>query len=128
MQKLTYFFSCPAQTIDGITGSQEICNMWKGHFTSLLNSCRDFSKRESVVKRVAVVAYVDRYKADDVAKAIKELKNNKSPGADMLTSEHFLYASEKLHVLLSLLFNCVNIHGYLPTRLMEKYHCPYCQG
>ena len=116
--------SCPAQTIDGVTGSQEICNMWKGHFTSLLNSCRDFSKRESVEKRVAVIAYVDRYKPDDVAEAIKELKRNKSPGADMLTSEHFLYASEKLHVLLSLLFNCVNIHGYLLTRLMETIIVP----
>ena len=116
--------SCSAQTIDGITGSQEICNMCKGHFTSLLNSCREFSKRESVEKRVAVVAYVDRYKPDDVAKAIKELKRNKSPGADMLTSEHFLYASDKLHVLLSLLFNCVNIHGYLPTRLMETIIVP----
>ena len=116
--------SCPAQTIDGITGSQESCNMWKGHFTSLLNSCRDFSKRESVEKRVAVVTYVDRYKPDDVANATKELKRNKSPGADMLTSEHFLYASEKLHVLLSLLFNCVNIHGYLPSRLMETIIVP----
>ena len=94
--------------------------MWKGHFTSLLNSCRDFSKRESVEKRVAVVAYVDRYKPDDVANAIKELKRNKSPGADMLTSEPFLYASEKLPVLLSLLFNCV----YLPTRLMETIIVP----
>ena len=116
--------TCPAQTIDGITGSQEICNMWKGHFTSLLNSCRDFSKRESVEKRVAVVTYADRYKPDDVANAIKELKRNKSPGADMLTSEHFLYASEKLHVLLSVLFNCVNIHGYLPSRLMETIIVP----
>ena len=42
----------------------------------------------------------------------------------MLTSEHFLYASEKLHVLISLLFNCVNIHGYLPTRLMENFIVP----
>ena len=98
--------------------------MWKGHFTSLLNSCRDFSKRESVENRVAVIDYVGRHKPDDVAKAIKELKRNKSPGADMLTSEHFLYASENLHVLLSLLFNCVNIHGYLPTHLMKTIIVP----
>ena len=58
------------------------------------------------------------------AKAIKELKRNKSSGADMLTSEHFLYASEKLHVLISLLFNCVNIHGYLLKRLMETIIVP----
>ena len=93
--------------------------MWKGHFTSLLNSCRGCSKRESVEKRVAVIDYVDRYKPDGAAKAIKELKRNKSPHHYVLTSEHFLYASEKLHVLLSLLINCVNIHGYLPTHLME---------
>ena len=89
--------SCPAQTIDGATGSQEIWNMWKNHFTSPLNSCRDFSKKESVEKRIAAIDYLDRYNPNDVAKAIKELKKNKSPGADTLTSEHLLYASEKLH-------------------------------
>ena len=116
--------SCPAQTIDGATGSQEICNMWKNHFTSLLSSYRDFSKKESVEKRIAAIDYVDRYNPNDIAKAIKELKKNKSPGADTLSSEHFLYASEKLHVLISLLFNSVNIHGYLPTRLMETIIVP----
>ena len=35
-----------------------------------------------------------------------------------------MYASEKLHVLISLLFNSVNIHGYLPTRLMETIIVP----
>ena len=66
--------------------------MWKNHFTSLLTSCRDFSKKESVEKRIAAIDY--------------------------------LYASEKLHVLISLLFNSVNILGYLPTRLMETIIVP----
>ena len=35
-----------------------------------------------------------------------------------------MYASEKLHVLISQLFNSVNIHGYLPTRLMETIIVP----
>ena len=32
---------------------------------------------------MAVIDYVVRYKPNDVAKAIKELKRNKSPDADM---------------------------------------------
>ena len=36
----------------------------------------------------------------------------------MPCSEHFIHASDKLHVMLSVLFNSAIIHGHLPDRLM----------
>ena len=46
--------------------------------------------KESVKGRVAAVDYVDRYNVNDISRAISKLKRNKSPGADMLCSKHFL--------------------------------------
>ena len=116
--------SCPAQTIGDATGPQDICRMWHDHYSSLLNSSRDISKKESVKERVAIVDYVDRYKVSDISSAISKLKRNKSPGADMLCSEHFIYASDKLHIMLTMLFNSAIIHGHLPDRLMETIIVP----
>ena len=42
----------------------------------------------------------------------------------MLCSEHFIYASDKLHVMLTMLFNSAIIHGHLPDRLMETIIVP----
>ena len=59
------------------------------------------------------------------------MKRNKSPGADSLTSEHFIYADEKVNVLLSLLFNCMTVHAFIPLKLMETIIVPIikdCKG
>ena len=71
----------------------------------LLNSSRDISKKECVKERVAAVDYVDRYNVSDISMAISKLEITKSPGADMVCSEHFIYASDKLHVMLTMLRN-----------------------
>ena len=98
--------------------------MWHEHFNSLLNSCTDFSRKESVLNQINTVTDVDRFNVKHVKDAIKELKKNKSPGADMVASEHYIHACEKVNVLLSLLFNCVMIHAFIPKRLMETLIVP----
>ena len=35
-------------------------------------------------------------------------------GVDGLAAEHFFYADECIHFILSILFNCFISHGYLP--------------
>ena len=61
--------------------------------------------RKSVKERVPVVDYVDRYNVSDISRVISKLKKNKSPGADILCSEHFIYASGKLQVMLTMLLD-----------------------
>ena len=36
-----------------------------------------------------------------------------------LAAEHFIYADERIHVILSILFNCFISHGYLPSEFMK---------
>ena len=40
-------------------------------------------------------------------------------GVDGLAAEHFIYADERIHVILSILFNCNISHGYLPFEFMK---------
>jgi len=37
--------SINAETVEGITGREKICEMWFNHFKGLLNSCNDFTKK-----------------------------------------------------------------------------------
>ena len=55
---------------------------------------------------------------------IKDLKNGKACGGDGLQSEHFKFGSDKLCVLLSLLFNSMILHGYICQDLMETILVP----
>ena len=42
----------------------------------------------------------------------------KAPGYDSVSNEHFKYANETLHVLMSLLYSSMLIHGFLPDAMM----------
>ena len=71
----------------------------------MLTSGRDTSKKASVKEHVAAADYVDRYNVSDISRAISKLKKNKSPGADIICNEYFIYATGKLQVMLTMLFN-----------------------
>ena len=103
------------------TGRQALCRVWHTHYNSLLNSSRDISKNEILKRRVAAVDYVDRYNVRDISRVISKLKKNKSPGADMLCGEHFIYASDKLHVMLTMLFNSISLHENIRSHHLGIY-------
>ena len=46
----------------------------------------------------------------------------KTQGYDSVRNEHFKYANEKRHVLMSLLFSSMLIHGFLPDA-MSFFYC-----
>ena len=48
----------------------------------------------------------------------------KACGVDGLAAEHFIYADERIHVILSILFNCFISHGYLPSEFMKTAIVP----
>jgi hypothetical protein len=110
-----------ATTINDTTGKDNICNMWKAHYEELLNSARDTSKEADVVSALENIESDDQFRItpDDMYNAIKQLKAGKSAGLDGLMSEHLTNAAPQLNVLLSLVFNCMLTHGYLPSKLMD---------
>jgi hypothetical protein len=60
----------------------------------------------------------------DVTSAIRKLKTGKSAGLDGLTGEHYKYASDRVAVVLSLLYTACIIHGHLPQELLDSIIMP----
>ena len=48
----------------------------------------------------------------------------KNPGYDSVSNEHFKCANEKLHVLMSLLYSSMLIHGFLPDAMIITIIAP----
>jgi hypothetical protein len=110
-----------ACTIDGATGEEEITEMWRVHYSTLLNSSTDTSKKPFVQAKLATpqIDEAHLFSPVEVEHAIRKLKVNKAMGLDDISSEHFLYASKKVAVFLSVIFNCMVKHGHIPSKLME---------
>jgi hypothetical protein len=43
---------------------------------------------------------------------------------DGLSSEHYLYADDRVYVLFALLFNSMIVHGFMPTKMMDSLIIP----
>jgi exonuclease III len=110
-----------ASTIDGATGKANICTMWKNHYSKLLNSSRDRTREKYVMDVLSTVEYDENcfITNQDIIEAIDKLKNKKSPGLDGLVGEHIKHANRKIVPLFKMLFNCMLVHGHLPSKFME---------
>ncbi len=110
-------------TINGVTGSVNICNMWKDHFSNLLNSYTNKTYKKSVIRSCSHINENDHsnvlINVGSVLECIKGLKKGKTPGSDNISSEHLIYADAILGFYLSCLFNGMITHGYLPTQFMD---------
>ena len=95
--------------------------MWKQHYSDLLNSSTDTSKKAQVCNNLLDISDFSEHHFNpiDVDAAVRKLKKGKSLGLDDIASEHFLYASKKVLVYLSLIFNAMLVHGHIPNRIMD---------
>jgi exonuclease III len=107
------------ETIDGYTGEKHILEMWKNHFSSLLNT----AKSHPLIINPDNDSY-DRFTAEEVFNAISDLKSGKTCGLDGVYAEHLKHVNKKLSVILSLCFNAMLIHNYLPDVFMKTIIVP----
>ena len=115
-----------AMVINGASGEVNIANMWKEHFKSIFNCVSDDRAKSYVYKKLNNVSYCTDYQITPllISECIAKLKFGKANGADLLQSEHLKYASQKLSVMLSLIFNSMLLHGHLPDSLMKTVIIP----
>ena len=117
--------------IDGVAGVSNITKLWKDHYASLFNSVKDNILKNEVEN---VLSNVDD---DDDANnvtvlcstnltkdCISFLKSGKAPGSDGLYAEHLIFSNPRVHVLLSMIFNAMFVHGYVPSQLMNTVIVP----
>lgn len=118
-----------ANTINGVSGKENICEEWCKHYKDLLNTCTDFNLKEEVLSRINSNCVKESvsdilFTNDEVVLAIKAMKTGKSPGIDGLSCEHYIYANDKLHDLLRTFINAAIIHGYIPGKVLETVLVP----
>ena len=114
-----------ATTIGGITGENEIAEMWQDHYKSILNSVKTNSRQQFVTSKLSSIRGESiLFSTSDINVALHSLKSGKSCGVDGLAAEHFLFAHRITHVFLSILFNTFILHGYLPADFMKTAIVP----
>ena len=112
-----------ADTIDGITGPENITEMWRQKYKTLLNSSKSCQASH---QRNTITVTEDRIwlTSHEITDAINKLKKDKSPGRDNITGEHIQYSHPKLSVMLTLMFNSMIQHGYVPEAFMDTLILP----
>ena len=129
-KKITHSNKSVPNIMDSVTGSENINSLFTEKFKDLYNSVGfdtdQFDKLMSNINKriqdyrslVDQNQYVD-YKVTvcDVQDAILKIKSDKKE-ENGLNTNHFKAASHRLHVLLSLLFNSMMIHGVAPEKMI----------
>ena len=114
-----------APSVDGVTGEANIANMWKGHFSEILNSVGNRRCKESVVHKLSAADVELRpFLVSEVVKSINELSSGRSSGNDKLCAEHFKFAGTLCAVHLSLCFSLMVRHSFLPPSLTDVVLSP----
>ena len=103
--------------IDGISGADNIAQMWRDHYSDIFNSVNPvidvvYNVDESTDFGDVVVP------SEEVERAVRELVANKSCGIDGIYAEHMLYSSHVLFRLLGLCMSSFLVHGFLPDEMM----------
>ena len=98
--------------------------MWKNKYDKLLNSNKDVKDRNFVVHEINKIANEStQFDCIEVSGAVKQLKNGKSAGLDLICAEHFnsLRRTDVLTRVFTLLQCC--------TIFRQRYSnqpCLYC--
>ena len=108
-----------SEGIEGVTGMEEVAEMWRGHFSAVLNCLNN--------ERVDVASYNLAYDAEEncivsateIERCIAKLKNGKSNGMDNVSSEHLKNCNPRLASMLALCFTKMFSHGYLPANMLS---------
>ena len=98
----------------------------KGKIEVITEHFKGVFQNESAIglPRVTPETLKTPFTAEEVKKAVKSLKNNKSAGCDLLTAEHFKCAPDSIHEHIAELLNNVVKTGEYPKEIKIGYLVP----
>jgi len=108
----------PTTVLNGKFGDVDICDTLTEHFPSVFKPNtpdwdKQYGKQVSASLRHSVYE-ANIPKIEDIQQCVSKMKNNKSPGHDGIMAEHLKYDGPELCVHLSLLFNAMLKHSFVP--------------
>ena len=114
IKKLKKSSPLPA-AVGGASGSQKIAEMWKNHFSNLLNYVGNNEYKEFVYKNITCKnSYMNssQYMCDvnTIQSLMCKLPFNSAIGSDGISAEHICFADSTVALYLSLFFNICILH------------------
>ncbi len=120
----------PVPSVDGVTGSNNIANLFSSKLDCLLNS--QVSSGSGLLHSLSSGVSSDdlsfvKFSTDSVLSSLKHLKPCKSDGS-ALSSDYFIHAAPVIAPLLASLFTAIVRHGYIPKCLRDCILVPIPKG
>ena len=109
------------------SGDANIATLSKDHFGTLLSCVKNNRDEEYVQMWLSTHEHSNDLKfiaTSDISNAIDQLTLGKSVGDDALSAEHYKFASDRLYLMLSMSFNSMLSHGFLPSEFMKTILIP----
>ena len=106
-------------SIENVTGIDEITELWRSHFKQLFNCIRDIDIQQ--IKCDAKYTNGIVVEISKVGNAIKCLDINKTSGMDDIYAEHLKHCDKCIVPLLAMCITRFFVHGFLPTGVVLCY-------
>jgi len=114
-------------TVDGVTGDENIAQVFLNKFEGLYNSVGYNNNNMEKIKQTVINKLTNEseslitdslFSLDDFKCAIKHIHKNKFDGSLGMFSDHIIYGTDKLWQCLVRLYNAMTVHGVTPTELL----------
>lgn len=125
VRKLTPRTASLPLTVAGVTGEQNIANLWGNHFRSIANCVTTNTKQECVERQLSDEAEIlDLVTVHELKDIVKSIKNGKAIGNDCIPGEVFKHASPRLLTVMAIFLSACLLTKKLPARLMRVVVIP----
>ena len=123
--------SVPTSAVDGVSGPENIANLWCSHFKQLYNTVDGSASTDLLSALDSGISHdeLDRISisAEVIEVAIGKLKRGKSDG-DTLMSNHIIEAPSSICQFLARLFTSMLRHGFMPLSFRDATIQPIPKG
>jgi exonuclease III len=115
-----------ATTVGGVTGEENIANMFRKHYEGLLTSVTDQRHKSYVDEALCEYSNIPEMCVTrvEIQTIIDNLQCGKSSGCDGLSAEHLKHASHRLSVMLSMCLSAMCVHGHVPQAMLNVVLVP----
>ena len=116
-------------SVDSVVGQEKISNLFASKYEQLYKSVpynvENMNKLKAKIDSNVNLMYsgelklVNKITVSNVIKGISVLKRDKTDIDSGHCTNHLIYSCHKLHVVLTLLFNSMLIHGFAPSGILK---------
>ena len=111
-------------------GNGAIADLWRNKFSQVLNSIEDQNSMNELLVKISLMpnAPVLGISVDEIQSIVKNLANNKAAGLDFIPNEFYKSAPQNILILISIIFNSLLNHSFLPNTIMNVLIVPLFKG